>query len=84
MSQNKPYPGFPPTYQSVPVYGGFHRDVLVVDILSTEGLSEIERASLKEQIEALVMKNRNSMSIQKATVASKENFDHVLARALRL
>ncbi len=81
---DKPYPGYPPNYKLVDKLGGFHRNCLVIEILSLDSLDNCSIALIKEQVEATLARLSVSIGIEKAEVVSKERFDQSLKDGLRL
>ena len=80
---NLPYPGYPPSYTSVPKVGGYTRQCLVIEICSLgNGLDDLQLASLREQLELVV--ERYSSIIEKYDVVLPMRFDPLLKKGLRL
>jgi hypothetical protein len=78
-----PYPGIQPNIKILPKTGGRHRNCFVIELQTIEELSAAERAQVKEFLETHIQKLDKS-NIEKAIVASSEQFDKPLSDALRL
>ena len=82
---NSPYPGYSPNYKIVEKTGKYHRNCLVLDILSLDKLSDTEITLLEEQLSAHVNKICQKMqNIEKAEIISPSRFDKMLREGLRL
>lgn len=85
MSDNTPYPGYPPSYQHVRIIGGLTRTCLVVELKSEEPLSDGQMAMIREQLEGTLDRvTRNISILQKAELVSEKRFDTALLQGLRL
>lgn len=79
-----PYPGYPPNYTVVTKLGNMHRDVLVIEILKEDRITNIDLSYLKEQIEALLDRiAKDGKVINKSGVYTSDTFDTDLRKALR-
>jgi hypothetical protein len=82
---NKPYPGYQPNYKQVTSVGGYHRNCLVLDVLSLDSLDDAEIAMIEEQLSALTGKLAKSMpNIHKIEVITPSRFDKIVRDGLRL
>lgn len=82
---SKPYPGYPPSYNSVQQTGGFARTCVVIEFLTLGQLSSSELAIIQEQLEATVSKLRsNLVNVERTDVVLPDRFDPVLREGLRL
>ncbi len=85
MTMNRPpYPGYPPSYEIVDKTGGYHRDVLVIELLKEGPITNVDQSYLKEQIEALLYRIAEEKKvINKAAVYTSDTFDTQLRKSLR-
>lgn len=81
----KPYPGYQPNYKHVTSVGGYHRNCMVIDVLSLDKLDDAEIAMIEEQLSALTSKLAKSMpNIHKLEVIIPDRFDKIVRDGLRL
>lgn len=80
---DRPYPTYPPNYRVVQRTGNYHRNCLVVELLSQEPLSDTQIRQLTERIEAAVLKLMIA-DIQSCEVVPPQRFDRPLRQGLRL
>lgn len=81
----KPYPGLAPNIKSVTTTGGYHRDCMVIDILSLSALQPTEVAMIEEQMSAHLAKLVKIIpNIHKCELVTSGRFDKMLAQGLRL
>lgn len=79
-----PYPGYPPNYSVVDKLGNMHRDVIVIEILKNDGITNVDLSYLKEQIEAFLDRlATEGKVINKSGVYTSDTFDTDLRKALR-
>ena len=82
---NSPYPGYSPSYKLVDRTGKYHRNCLVLEVLSLDKLSDAEITLLEEQLSAHVNTICQKMqNIEKTEIISPNRFDKVLREGLRL
>lgn len=81
----RPYPGYSPNQKSVTTTGGYHRNCLVIDILSLAQMNPAEIAMLEEQVSAQLAKLSKTMpNIHKCELITPDRFDRILSEGLRL
>jgi hypothetical protein len=76
-----PYPGFPPSFNCVRVYGGFARTCLVVDLCTS---APLEQARLAQIEDSIAMTLQKQVDLEKISVVGPDRFDRPLREALRL
>jgi len=76
-----PYPGFPPSFSCVRVYGGFARTCLVVELCTTTPLEQARLAQIEDSIAATLQRH---VDLEKFVVVGPDRFDRPLREALRL
>jgi len=81
----KPYPGYPPSYKTISKVGNYVRQCLVVELLSIDGLNNVQIAQIKERLEATIADIKTKIPIiERSDIVSQDRFDPVLRQGLRL
>ena len=81
----KPYPGFPPNYQTVDETGGYKRTCIILEFLSLGPLEPVALAMVQEQLEALSERlQRQIPYIEGTDIVLPDRFDPILREGLRL
>jgi len=76
-----PYPGYPPSYEAVDIYGGRKRQCWVLELCTDEGLDGVRMAQLEDEI-AILLENKFP-EIKHSQIVRSDRFDTLLRQALR-
>jgi len=80
---DRPYPTYPPSYRVVEQTGNYHRNCLVVELLSQRRLTDAQLCQICERVEA-ALSHLTIADLESCEAVPPQRFDRPLREGLRL